>query len=148
MSGGEASQRQMQELRSIGIRFSIDDFGTGYSSLSYLHRLQVDAIKLDRSFVQSVDTDPAARRLVQAMIGVAEGLGLGVVAEGVETEGQRTALVAAGCLMMQGFLFARPQPACELARYLRGCTSNLDDLQRIGHATEPAANPAPTMYPV
>ena len=136
IGGGQESQRQMHELRSIGIRFSIDDFGTGYSSLSYLHRLEVDAIKLDRSFVQSIDTDPAARRLVQAMIGVAEGLGLNVVAEGVETEAQRTALIDAGCSMMQGFLFAKPQPAAELENYLRGGTSNLDDLIRIVGAVE------------
>jgi EAL domain-containing protein (putative c-di-GMP-specific phosphodiesterase class I) len=122
----------MQQLRALGIRFSIDDFGTGYSSLSYLHRLPVDAIKLDRSFVQSIDTDPAARRLVQAMINVAEGLGLNVIAEGVETEAQRAELVAAGCPMMQGYLFSRPKPASELETYLRGSTSNLDDLLRIG----------------
>jgi diguanylate cyclase (GGDEF)-like protein len=132
ISGAEEPQRQMRQLRALGIRFSIDDFGTGYSSLSYLHRLQVDAIKLDRSFVQSIDTDPAARRLVQAMIGVAESLGLNVIAEGVETEAQRAALIAAGCPMMQGFLFSRPRPAAELEDYLRGSTSNPDDLLRIG----------------
>jgi diguanylate cyclase (GGDEF)-like protein len=132
INGGEEPQRQMQQLRALGIRFSIDDFGTGYSSLSYLHRLPVDAIKLDRSFVQSIDTDPAARRLVQAMINVAEGLGLNVIAEGVETEAQRAELVAAGCPMMQGYLFSRPKPASELETYLRGSTSNLDDLLRIG----------------
>jgi EAL domain-containing protein (putative c-di-GMP-specific phosphodiesterase class I) len=132
INGGEEPQRQMQQLRALGIRFSIDDFGTGYSSLSYLHRLPVDAIKLDRSFVQSIDTDPAARRLVRAMINVAEGLGLNVIAEGVETEAQRVELIAAGCPMMQGYLFSRPKPACELETYLRGSTSNMDDLLRIG----------------
>jgi diguanylate cyclase (GGDEF)-like protein len=136
INSGEASRRQMQELRSIGVRFSIDDFGTGYSSLSYLHRLQVDAIKLDRSFVQFVDTDPAARRLVQAMIGVAEGLGLEVVAEGVETEAQRSALAAAGCPIMQGYLFARPQSALELESFLFGITSGPGDLLRIDRPTE------------
>ena len=117
---GEA-QEQLRALRTLGVKLSIDDFGTGYSSLSYLHRLPVDAIKLDKSFVQSVDTDRLARRLVQAMIDVAQGLGLSVVAEGVETEGQRDALVAAGCTLMQGFLFARPQPAAELEEFLRTC---------------------------
>ena len=82
----EIVQKQMRNLRSLGVQISIDDFGTGYSSLSYLHRLHVDTIKLDRSFVQSIDTDTLALRLVHAMIGVAQGLGLGVVAEGVETE--------------------------------------------------------------
>ena len=135
IGGAEEPQRQMRQLRALGIRFSIDDFGTGYSSLSYLHRLPVDAIKLDRSFVQSIDTDPAALRLVQAMISVAESLGLNVVAEGVETEAQRITLIAAGCPMMQGFLFSRPQPASELEDYLGGSTSNLDDLLRIGSGT-------------
>jgi EAL domain-containing protein (putative c-di-GMP-specific phosphodiesterase class I) len=136
IGGGPEPQRQMQQLRALGIRFSIDDFGTGYSSLSCLHRLNVDAIKLDRSFVQSIDTNPAARRLVQSMIDVAESLGLSVIAEGVETEAQRTALIAAGCSMMQGFLFARPQPAAALENYLRGATSDPDDLLRIASIVE------------
>jgi diguanylate cyclase (GGDEF)-like protein len=112
------AQEQLRALRAFGVRLSIDDFGTGYSSLSYLHRLSVDSIKLDKSFVQSVDTDQIAHRLVKAMIGVAHGLGLNVVAEGVETEGQREALLAAGCSLMQGYLFARPQPASDLEEFL------------------------------
>jgi EAL domain-containing protein (putative c-di-GMP-specific phosphodiesterase class I) len=154
IGSGEEAQRQMRRLRALGVTFSIDDFGTGYSSLSYLHRLKVDAIKLDRTFVQSIDTDEAARRLVQAMIGVAEGLGLNVIAEGVETEAQRQALVAAGCPMMQGFLFAMPQSPGELQPYLAGCRtggagrgeaekalSGPEGLSRIDNAmrrTEPA----------
>ncbi len=115
----ELVQRQLNELRDLGVQLSLDDFGTGYSSLAYLHRLQIDSIKLDRSFVQSIDTDELALRLVQAMVGVAQGLGLIAVAEGVETEAQRTALLGAGCRVMQGFLFARPKPACELEDLLR-----------------------------
>jgi EAL domain-containing protein (putative c-di-GMP-specific phosphodiesterase class I) len=113
------AQEQLSVLRTMGVRLSIDDFGTGYSSLSYLHRLPVDAIKLDKSFVQSIDTDPLAHRLVHAMIGVANALALNVVAEGVETEAQRDALLAAGCSLMQGYLFARPRLACELEEFLR-----------------------------
>jgi diguanylate cyclase (GGDEF)-like protein len=115
----EVVQEQLRKLRELGVQLSIDDFGTGYSSLSYLHRLQIDSIKLDRSFVQSIDTDDLARRLVQAMVGVAQGLGLSAVAEGVETEAQRSTLLGAGCSVMQGFLFARPKPACELEDLLR-----------------------------
>jgi diguanylate cyclase (GGDEF)-like protein len=115
------AQDQLRALRILGVRLSIDDFGTGYSSLSYLHRLPVDAIKLDKSFVQSIDTDKLAHQLVHAMIGVAHGLGLKVVAEGVETEGQRDALLEAGCSLMQGFLFARPRPAAELEEFLSAC---------------------------
>jgi diguanylate cyclase (GGDEF)-like protein len=119
ITGDDECHEQMRALRSMGIRLSIDDFGTGYSSLSYLHRLQVDTIKLDQSFVQSIDTNHTARRLVQAVIGVAHGLGLNIVAEGVETESQREALIAAGCHTMQGFLFARPRPAADLEEILR-----------------------------
>jgi diguanylate cyclase (GGDEF)-like protein len=115
----ETVQRQIRELRALGVQLSIDDFGTGYSSLSYLHRLQIDSIKLDRSFVQSIDTDDLSRRLVQAMMGVAQGLGLNAVAEGVETEAQRATLLGAGCRVMQGYLFARPKPASELEDVLR-----------------------------
>jgi EAL domain-containing protein (putative c-di-GMP-specific phosphodiesterase class I) len=103
--------RQMQLLRSCGVSVSIDDFGTGYSSLSYLHRLQVDAVKLDQSFVKTVESDEGAQCLLRAVIGVAQGLGLDVIAEGVETEAQRAQLIAAGCPVMQGYLFARPAPA-------------------------------------
>jgi EAL domain-containing protein (putative c-di-GMP-specific phosphodiesterase class I) len=119
LGGAHEPKEQMRALRSLGVRFSIDDFGTGYSSLSYLHRLQVDAIKLDKSFVQSIDTDELAYRLVKAMIGVAQGLGLTVVAEGVETQEQRASLIAAGCPYMQGYLFAHPLPADEIETLLR-----------------------------
>lgn len=102
--------RQMQLLRSLGVSVSIDDFGTGFSSLSYLHRLKIDAVKLDRSFVQAIATQRGAQHLVRAMIAVAKGLGVDVIAEGVETDAQRRVLIEAGCPVMQGFLFARPSP--------------------------------------
>jgi diguanylate cyclase (GGDEF)-like protein len=129
------AQEQLRALRKLGVQLSIDDFGTGYSSLSYLHRLPVDGIKLDKSFVQSIDTDRLAHRLVQAMIGVAQGLGLTVVAEGVETEGQRDALLEAGCSLMQGFLFAAPHPAADVDEYLRGCKSVEVGLRQLSAAT-------------
>jgi diguanylate cyclase (GGDEF)-like protein len=119
ISSGGAAQDQLCALRALGVRLSIDDFGTGYSSLSYLHKLPIDAIKLDKSFVQSIDSDHLAFRLVHAMIGVAQGLGLKVVAEGVETEEQRQVLVNAGCGLMQGYLFSKPYPASELEDFLR-----------------------------
>jgi len=142
------AQGQLQALRALGIRLSIDDFGTGFSSLSYLHRLPVDCIKLDRSFVQSIDTDHLGHRLVHAMIGVAYGLGLSVVAEGVETEGQRDALLTAGCSLMQGFLFARPQPACDLEEFLcagvptAGPEASLQQLSASMQSNNLAAQPA------
>jgi diguanylate cyclase (GGDEF)-like protein len=102
--------RQMQLVRSLGVSVSIDDFGTGFSSLSDLHRLKIDAVKLDRSFVQAIATQRGAQHLVRAMIAVAKGLGVDVIAEGVETDAQRRELIEAGCPVMQGFLFARPGP--------------------------------------
>ena len=111
--------RQMQLLRSLGVSVSIDDFGTGFSSLSYLHRLKIDAVKLDRSFVHAIATQRGARHLVRAMIAVAKGLGVDVIAEGVETDAQRRELIEAGCPVMQGFLFARPSPPEMVEAFLR-----------------------------
>ena len=121
----ENTHDQLCALRSLGVLISIDDFGTGYSSLSYLHRLPVDAIKLDRSFVQSIDTDDKSRRLVQAMIDVARRLGLGIVAEGVEREAQMNVLSDSGCHLMQGYLFARPAPAADMEELLQSRRSNV-----------------------
>ncbi len=143
MDGGEAPLRQIGKLRETGIRFSLDDFGSGYSSLSYLHRLNIDAIKLDRSFVQSMATDPGARRIVQGMIGVAEGMGLGVIGEGVETEEQRDLLVDAGCDVMQGYLFARPLPASDIENWLReAARTGTADLDRLDRALALAGAPS------
>ncbi|PHQ25771.1 GGDEF domain-containing protein [Marinobacter guineae] len=98
----------MMGLRSLGIRFSLDDFGTGYSSMSYLKRLPLDQIKIDQSFVQEVTTNLASSAIVESIVGLAKGLGLEVIAEGVETEEQRKWLVEHGCLNFQGYLFGRP----------------------------------------
>ena len=127
-NGGE-SLRQMRALRSLGVRFSIDDFGAGYSALSYLHQLPIDAIKLDRSFVQGLEASDAVRRIVSGLLSVARGLGLNVVAEGVETEGQKAALLGLGCPQMQGYYFARPCPAEQLLELLtRSATPKPDSI--------------------
>ena len=119
LEDADEARTQMRELRSIGVRLSIADFSAGCSSLSYLHRLPVDAIKLDKSFIRMMDGDQLANRLVEEMMGVAESLGLTVIAEGVETESQREALLKLGCPSMQGFLFAPPQTAHEMEGLLR-----------------------------
>lgn len=98
----------MNRLRSLGIRFSLDDFGTGYSSMSYLNRLPLDQIKIDQSFISDVVTSPASTAIVDSTIGLARGLGLEVIAEGVETDAQREWLVDHGCRHFQGYLFGRP----------------------------------------
>ena len=110
----EQSILHMNALRDLGLRLSIDDFGTGYSSLSYLHRLPVHALKIDRSFVQSLDAENSAQPLVGAIIVAGHSLGLEVIAEGVETQFQRRMLEELGCDALQGFLFSRPKPEREI----------------------------------
>lgn len=105
---------RLQALRSQGYAIAIDDFGTGYSSLGYLKRLPVDKIKLDRAFIRELPHDQADAAIVTAVLAMAEGMGLEVVAEGVETQEQCQFLVNAGCTLVQGFYFARPLPAAEL----------------------------------
>ena len=104
---------QMEKLRSLGVQLAIDDFGTGYSSLSYLHRLPIHTIKIDQSFVQSMDAEVSTRPLVEAILAAAHSLSCKVIAEGVETEAQRWELVQMGCNQMQGYLFSRALPAEE-----------------------------------
>jgi EAL domain-containing protein (putative c-di-GMP-specific phosphodiesterase class I) len=100
---------RMRALRDLGVCLSIDDFGTGYTSIGQLQHLSVDVLKIDRSFVGS--TAPGARELVLLMVTAAHAIGLHVVAEGVETDEQLLPLQQMGCDSVQGYLFARPQPA-------------------------------------
>ena len=111
IQGAEAVFAALAELRALGVTLSIDDFGTGYSSLSYLQRLPVNAVKLDRSFLDETPLASETAAIASAVIDLAHALGLTVVAEGVETEEQRAFLVSRGCDRMQGFLLARPAPA-------------------------------------
>jgi EAL domain-containing protein (putative c-di-GMP-specific phosphodiesterase class I) len=108
----------MNELRTLGFGFSIDDFGTGYSSLAYLQRLPVEEIKIDRSFVGELSNNAGSEAIVRATIELAGGLGLDVVAEGVEDESTWDSLRRLGCSTAQGYFLSRPMPAGEVEAWL------------------------------
>ncbi|QQR72774.1 MAG: EAL domain-containing protein [Holophagales bacterium] len=113
-------RRVIESFRSMGLAIAIDDFGTGYSSLAYLHQYPIDELKIDRSFVASLDQGGGrATELVRSIIQLAFGLGLEVVAEGVETVAQKERIQELGCGLAQGFLFARPLPPAEAWGFLR-----------------------------
>jgi diguanylate cyclase (GGDEF)-like protein/PAS domain S-box-containing protein len=118
MRDAERATRTLGELRDSGFKLSVDDFGTGYSSLAYLKRFPLDTLKIDRAFVRDVDSDPDDAAIALAIIGMAHGMKLKVVAEGVETESQLRFLRDNGCDEMQGFYFARPLPGADATRAL------------------------------
>lgn len=101
----------LHKIRSLGVRVSMDDFGTGYSSLSYLRRFPFDKIKIDQSFIRTLDDSNDCLAIVRAVLGLGRSLGMSVVAEGVETEAQFALLEREGCEQLQGYLFSKPQPA-------------------------------------
>jgi EAL domain-containing protein (putative c-di-GMP-specific phosphodiesterase class I) len=123
MDQSEASVERLQGLRALGVKLVLDDFGTGYSSLAYLRRLPLDTIKIDRTFVSGLGTDEPDLPIVQAVIALAHGLGVDVVAEGIETVEQLACLRDLACDRGQGYYFARPMPP-ESLRALLVATSD------------------------
>jgi diguanylate cyclase (GGDEF)-like protein/PAS domain S-box-containing protein len=113
-----ATQSTLERAQSLGIEWSLDDFGTGYSSLSHLHRLQVDTVKVDRSFVSRLEDDVRGLEMVQAIVTLSHNLGMDVVAEGVETSAQAAQLLALGCEYAQGFYFSKAVEAAEAGRFI------------------------------
>jgi Amt family ammonium transporter len=114
MADVERTAAKLRSLASYGVRIALDDFGTGYSSLAYLHRLPLDILKIDRSFVSGLPGEGESAAIIRSVLSLAMALGLHVVAEGVETQGQSTALQDLGCYSAQGYLWSTPVPACEL----------------------------------
>jgi CheY-like chemotaxis protein len=119
MESGDEAGTILRAMKQIGIRLSVDDFGTGYSSLAYLKSFPLDALKIDRSFVRDITSNPDDAMITRAVISLAHNLRLKVVAEGVETAAQLGWLVAHGCDEMQGFYYSRPLPAGACALFMR-----------------------------
>ncbi len=119
MADQERAIRTVTRLRELGVGVSIDDFGSGYASIAYLRRLRPTEVKVDRSFVAAMATDPDAEGIVRATIDIAHVLGLTVVAEGVESAAMRDRLARLGADRLQGYAVARPMPARDIAAYLR-----------------------------
>ncbi|ABI56991.1 EAL domain-containing protein [Alkalilimnicola ehrlichii MLHE-1] len=120
LGGQRRVLQSLQALRDLGVGLSLDDFGTGYSALSYLRQMPFSVLKIDRSFVQGAAAGPRGEQLLCSIIGMAQGLGLRVVAEGVETEAQVALLQREGCDLLQGYHFARPMAAEAVTRLLQG----------------------------
>ena len=108
----------LRELRDLGVRIAMDDFGTGYSSLNQLRTFPFDTIKIDRSFVHSLGNDNESGALVRAIATLGVGLGMAVIAEGVETQGQARMVAADGCTEIQGYLISKPIPVADIRALL------------------------------
>ena len=125
----------LREIREVGVRIAIDDFGTGYSSLTYLHDFPLNALKIDRNFVQSVEANDRGGPIADMIVGLGKNLGLDVIAEGVETQGQLEYLKEQGCDVAQGYLYAKPQTPVELTPWLaahqRLSETNVRSLPRV-----------------
>jgi len=123
MQDATETTRLLDNLKALGVKLSVDDFGTGYSSLSYLKRFPLDALKIDRSFIRDIASDPDDAAITTAILAMAGGLGLEVVAEGVETMEQLGFLRSRNCQMIQGYLFSKPLPSEEIRALLREQTA-------------------------
>ena len=127
----EAAAAVLERLRALGVRVSVDDFGTGHSSMAYLKELPVDELKIDKTFVQHLASDPKDRAIVRAIIGLAHELGLLVVAEGVEDQDTWDLLRGAGCDIVQGYFLSRPISAADLAVWLSAFPTDARSLRCV-----------------
>jgi EAL domain-containing protein (putative c-di-GMP-specific phosphodiesterase class I) len=118
MEHSETALNVLNDLSALGISLSTDDFGTGYSSLSYLHRFPFDRLKVDRSFINKMDSDAKSGEIVRTILMLAQNLHLEAVAEGIETAAQLRQLQLLGCQFGQGFLFSKPVSVAEAEKLL------------------------------
>ena len=116
-AGGDKNDKVLEKLKSLGVLIAIDDFGTGYSSFSYLKNLPIDIVKIDKSFVDGSESDSNARNLISGIIDIIHGLGMSVVAEGVENRSQAELLKKEGCEVVQGYYFGKPMPLNDLIEW-------------------------------
>ena len=114
LQDNDATLGILHRLRGLGVRISMDDFGTGYSSLSYLRRFPFDKIKIDQSFVRNFGNEKGSVEIIRAVVGLGQALSMEVLAEGVETVEQLRMLQAEGCQELQGYLFSKPRPLCDV----------------------------------
>ena len=124
MSHPEKSITILESISALGIKISVDDFGTGYSSLAYLKRLPIDKLKIDKSFVDGLPDDEDDVAIAKTIIGLAQSMQLNLIAEGVETQGQKAFLVDHGCALVQGYLYAKPMDTEHMAIFLKGSMGN------------------------
>ncbi|KAB8122627.1 EAL domain-containing protein [Komagataeibacter medellinensis] len=134
MEESDETMNALSHIRKLGVGLSMDDFGTGFSSLSRLTRLPLTEIKIDRSFIMNLDHDPNAQAVTTAVIGIGNRLGMTVVTEGVETEAQYDLLERLHCDVLQGYLFARPMSATDLAAWARQPRMLMPAMQRTDRA--------------
>jgi predicted signal transduction protein with EAL and GGDEF domain len=112
------AQAAVQTFKALGAGISLDDFGTGYSSLSHVHRLPLDKIKVDRSFITDIDSNPVSLKIVKSLTALCADMGLDCIIEGVETEAQLAVLQELGCQMVQGYYFAKPMSEADVPAWL------------------------------
>jgi EAL domain-containing protein (putative c-di-GMP-specific phosphodiesterase class I) len=141
IADAKATLEILRELRALGIQIAMDDFGTGYSSLGYLRSFPFDKIKIDRCFIQDIETSADCKAIVRAVTGLSSNLGIVTIAEGVETLAQLERLRAEGCDQVQGYLFSKPIPAGAVLGLLR---RRLMDVQEGPAGSNASAQDAPT----
>ncbi|MDJ0715038.1 MAG: EAL domain-containing protein [Prochloraceae cyanobacterium] len=127
----EASKVRLREIRDLGVKLAIDDFGTGYSSLSYLSNFPFNTLKIDRSFVDNMEVKRENRKIVQALVSLAQNIGMNVVAEGIETTEQTALLEKLQCQYGQGYLFSKPLDAKAIEEIFKNSPSSTFDKNLI-----------------